>query len=439
VPGSLRTESEVTGTQEETMTVTTAPAAPQTRIGAAFQYPRLRRLLTALAVSQAGDWLYNLALLALVLDRTHSSTWVAVTTAARVAPMIVGGPFGGVLADRYDRRMLMVLSDLVRAACMVGLAVVALLGLPILLAPVLAGVATMASTPYPPCVAATTPRLVPTELLPAANAARAAISSLCIVAGPGFGAVLLLLGSTTLAFSVNAATFLVSAVLVRSLPAGELFAVERSPETAKGVLSELRSAVAALREQPVAMRFIGADVLCSVVYGAHTVLLLLLAQQIGLGASGYGYLLAAFGAGGVVGTLLSGRLAERLSPRALLLTSGASVGVPAMLLGTTSSLPLLLVWALVAGAASIVVEVATDTSLQVSLDPEVLARAYGISFPAAISGIVIGSLVAAPLVAVVGVQAALVSVGALMVGYVVVLIGLDRGAMPCADVISASL
>ena len=422
------------------MTVTTAPAAPQTRIRTALQYPRLRRLLTALAVSQAGDWLYNLALLALVLDRTHSSTWVAVTTAARVAPMIVGGPFGGVLADRYDRRMLMVLSDLVRAACMVGLAVITLLGLPILLAPVLAAVATMASTPYPPCVAATTPRLVPTEVLPAANAARAAISSLCIVAGPGFGAVLLLLGSTTLAFSVNAATFLVSAALVRSLPAGELFAVERSRETAKGVLAELGSAVAALREQPVAMRFIGADVLCSMVYGAHTVLLLLLAQQIGLGAAGYGYLLAAFGAGGVVGTLLSGRLAERLSPRALLLTAGASVGVPAMLLGTTSSLPLLLAWALVAGAASIVVEVATDTSLQVSLDPEVLARAYGISFPAAISGIVIGSLMAAPLVAVVGVQTALVAVGALMVAYVVVLIGLDRGAtMPRAAVSPAAL
>ena len=422
------------------MTVTTAPAAPQTRIRTALQYPRLRRLLTALAVSQAGDWLYNLALLALVLDRTHSSTWVAVTTAARVAPMIVGGPFGGVLADRYDRRMLMVLSDLVRAACMVGLAVITLLGLPILLAPVLAAVATMASTPYPPCVAATTPRLVPSEVLPAANAARAAISSLCIVAGPGFGAVLLLLGSTTLAFSVNAATFLVSAALVRSLPAGELFAVERSRETAKGVLAELGSAVAALREQPVAMRFIGADVLCSMVYGAHTVLLLLLAQQIGLGAAGYGYLLAAFGAGGVVGTLLSGRLAERLSPRALLLTAGACVGVPAMLLGTTSSLPLLLVWGLVAGAASIVVEVATDTSLQVSLDPEVLARAYGISFPAAISGIVIGSLMAAPLVAVVGVQTALVAVGALMVAYVVVLIGLDRGAtMPRAAVSPAAL
>jgi hypothetical protein len=43
---------------------------------------KFRRLLAALAVSQLGDWLYNVALLALVYDRTHSATWVSATTAA---------------------------------------------------------------------------------------------------------------------------------------------------------------------------------------------------------------------------------------------------------------------------------------------------------------------------------------------------------------------
>ena len=45
----------------------------------ARRYPRFRRLLASLAVSQAGDWLYNLALLAFVYERTHSSAWLAVT------------------------------------------------------------------------------------------------------------------------------------------------------------------------------------------------------------------------------------------------------------------------------------------------------------------------------------------------------------------------
>src|ERR1700704_4637461 len=88
----------------------------------------LRRLLAALAVSQMGDWLYNLALLAFVYDRTQSVTWTAVTTAARVLPMVLLGPLGGVLADRYDRRRLMIASDVVRIGAMVLLAVVALAG-----------------------------------------------------------------------------------------------------------------------------------------------------------------------------------------------------------------------------------------------------------------------------------------------------------------------
>src|SRR5690242_17098707 len=109
----------------------------------------LRRLLAALAVSQLGDWLYNLALLAFVYNRTHSVTWTAVTTAARVLPVVALGAFGGVLADRYDRRRLMIASDVVRAAAMVLLAAVALTGLPVLLAPILAATATAAGVVYP--------------------------------------------------------------------------------------------------------------------------------------------------------------------------------------------------------------------------------------------------------------------------------------------------
>src|SRR6187551_1121826 len=88
----------------------------------------LRRLLAALAVSQLGDWLYNLALLALVYDRTHSVAWTAATTCARVLPMVLLGPFGGVLADRYDRRRLMIASDVARVGAMVLLAAVAAAG-----------------------------------------------------------------------------------------------------------------------------------------------------------------------------------------------------------------------------------------------------------------------------------------------------------------------
>ena len=89
------------------------PAAPF-RVALRLRDPWL--LLTGLAVSEAGDWLYNLALLALVYDRTGSSTWLGIATAARMLPLVALGPLGGVLADRLDRRGLMIGSDLLRRA-----------------------------------------------------------------------------------------------------------------------------------------------------------------------------------------------------------------------------------------------------------------------------------------------------------------------------------
>ena len=91
-------------------------ATPGTHAQRRCGHRSFRRLLVALAVSQAGDWLYNVALLAFVYERTHSAGWLAATTAARVVPIVVLGPLGGVIADRFDRRRVMVASDVVRAA-----------------------------------------------------------------------------------------------------------------------------------------------------------------------------------------------------------------------------------------------------------------------------------------------------------------------------------
>src|SRR5258705_9381902 len=165
--------------------------APSGTIRSALRYPDFRWLLSALAVSQIGDWLYNLALVVLVYDRTHSALWAGVTTAARVVPVVVLGPLGGVLADRFDRRRIMIACDLTRMGFMVLLAAVAAFRLPIVLAPVIAAAATAAAAPYLPCVAAVTPRVVDDADLPGANAARFAVTGAGIVLGPALGGVLL--------------------------------------------------------------------------------------------------------------------------------------------------------------------------------------------------------------------------------------------------------
>jgi predicted MFS family arabinose efflux permease len=386
-----------------------------------------RRLAAALAASQIGDWLYNVALLTVVYERTGSAAWLALTTAARVAPIVVLGPLGGVVADRFDRRRLMIASDIARMAIMAALALVAAADLPVLVGPLLAAAATAAGSPYPPAVAATTPRLVADEHLPAANALRSAIGAAGVVAGPALGAGLLLVASPAVAFLVNGATFAASALLVASIPASAAFAPARAGATA-GVRAELRAGARALRQSRPVVLLVGADIAASAVYGAQTVLLVLLARR--LGGDGYGLLMAAIGAGGLLGAVIGGRVAGARRSTAVLVGALIAVAAPTAFLAASPSLPAAMVLVAACGAGSIVVEVVTETGMQRLLDGAVLARAYGLALPAALGGIVAGSLLAAPLEAALGLGGALVACGAAVALYAAVVAVAD--AAPAA-------
>jgi MFS family permease len=397
----------------------------------ALRHPRFARLLAALAVSQAGDWLYNLALLAYVEHETHSATWLGLTTAARVAPIVVAGPLGGVLADRVDRRMLMIATDVARAVLMGLLTLVAVAGLPVILAPALAALATLAAVPHAPSVAVSTPRLVDAEDLPAANAARAAIGPVCIVAGPALGAILLLVGPPSLAFALNGVTFVVSALLVVSIPEGPAFRPAPRTDAAAArptVVADLRAGAQALLAGAGTRRLVGADIACSLVYGALTVLLLLVAGRLGLGADGYGYLLGAMGLGGVVGAAVAGPLGREDRQPAALVGALLCVAVPLPLLGVTHALVAALALSFVGGLGAITVEILVETSLQRSLPADVLGRAYGFALPAALSGIVAGSLIAPALVALAGLGGALALLGAAVALIAVAVARTPRGA-----------
>jgi MFS family permease len=384
-----------------------------------FTKPRVRLpggrpfhlLLASLAVSSCGDWLYNVALLAFVYERTRSATWLAMTTAARVIPIVVLGPIGGVLADRWDRRRLIVASDLSRAVTMIALAIVAATTMPVLLVPVLAALSTAASVVQPPCVAACTPRLVSDDELQRANGARAAIGQGSVVIGPAIGALLLGVFPPAVAIALNAASFLASAAAVTAIGPNTAFIPSREQGEPLRLLNELRDGAQALREAPAALRLVAADVLCSAVYGLMTVTLVLVSMRVGTGTGGYGLLLGMFGVGGVVGAVLAGKVAAPGLWRRMLLVALGLVAVAVAALGLVHSLVAAIVLSLAGGGGMIVAEVLSETALGRMLDDAVLARAYGLALPASLSGIVIGSLVAGPLVATVGVTATFVVAG----------------------------
>jgi predicted MFS family arabinose efflux permease len=391
-------------------------------IRAALRHRDFRMLLAGQAVSQFGDFLYNVALIALVYQRTGSALWAGVTSAARIVPMLIAGPFGGIVADRLNRRRVMVACDLTRLVLMLALAMVAAWHLPIGLAPVLAALATAAAAPSMPSVAGVTPRLVPDADLPGANAARSVFTAAAVILGPGLGGVLLFV-SPALAFVINAATFGVSAACVLAVRAGGAFTVARSADGAArpgsprpGPLRDLADGAAALRDHPAAVRLLGADMACSFVLGMESVLFVLVARSAGLGLNGYAFMFAALGAGALAGTTLASR-AARLPGRRVLLTALSAVGFSVAGTAVLHWAAALLAVAAAGGAAALLVEIMMSTGLQRMLPREVFGRAFGLAVPASIGMIGAGSLLAPVLDSALGLTGTLLACAAAVLAY----------------------
>ena len=248
---------------------------------------------------------------------------------------------------------------------------------------------------YPPAVTAMIPQVAGEEDLAAANALNGTVDNLAVIAGPAIGAGLLAFGPPPVAFAINAATFLVSALLVVQMTARS----KPSDVTQEGnALAQVLHGFTAITTSTTAAVLVGFSVLASFVYGTDTVALVYVSEQkLGTGADGYGYLLAALGVGGVLAAVLVDRLAA--SPRlGLVIVLGMAVYClpTALLIGTHSPVVAAAIEA-VRGGGTLVVDVLAITMLQRSLPQEMIARVFGAFFTLVLGAICLGSLTASQL------------------------------------------
>jgi predicted MFS family arabinose efflux permease len=122
-------------------------------------------------------------------------------------------------------------------------------------------------------------------------------------------------------------------------------------------------------------------------------------------------LLGAFGAGGVVGAVVAGRVDGPARWRQMLTVALLLVGVMLAALGLAPTFAVAVVLSLFCGAGMVVGEVLSETALPRMLGGDVLGRAYGLVLPASLGGIVAGSLIAGPLVSLLGLRGALALAG----------------------------
>jgi MFS family permease len=402
----------------------------------AWRHRRWRWLLASYAVSMTGDFLYFVALIVVLYEATGSAGWVAVSAVARMLGYVFLSPFGGVVADRFDRRRLLVGLDLFRAVVMAALAFVAWTDGSPVLAIALAVVATAATVPYRPACVAATPSLVGEDDLAAANAAESIVGQISYFAGPALGALVVAVTDPGTAFMANALTFIVSAALVTK--AGPLGGGRRRRDVAPGdsedaplemvvsdtpesIWSGVAQGLAVVRGDAGLIALIGFVSATMFLFGFEEVVHVVVADDLGMGANGVGVLGAAVGVGGLLVAPFTARLGAGGGGGRLLALSGVLLGLPMMALAIIDSAVLACAVLVLEGVGVILAEVLFITLLQRTCPERSLGTVYGLQDSVTAGTQMAGSIAAPVLVAGVGLSWSLVVGGGVVVASSVLL------------------
>jgi MFS family permease len=321
-------------------------------------------------ISNAGDWVYVIAVattLAARLEGAALAKAVGLLLAAEAAPSAMFGLlFAGAIADRFDRRLLLVVSDLGRAAAVASLLAA---GTPstghLLLVAVILG---LLQSLFQPSLMASLPSAVPDRQLVRANAVVTGTYHLAIMVGPALGASLVTLVGSEVAIAVNAASFAASALLLVGLRLGRTDAPDRP-----GRWAPVRDLVEGLRHvagSPTARGVVIVMGLAILFLPAKSPAEIVMVRDrltdgsAAAVATALGMLTAAWGAGMVGGSLLAPTLASRLRRELVLAGSISLIGACFLLASRAGSVPqLAAAWA-IAGAAAGLSNVVYETLLQ---------------------------------------------------------------------------
>jgi MFS family permease len=340
---------------------------------------RFLRLWIGQGASFVGDAVSMVALVVLVVEITGSASAVGGALVARLLPTIAS-PLAGVIADRVDRRIVLVASDLARAVLVLGL----VFARDLATIYVLVFLMGLARTVFNPTVRAAFPSVVGGGDLTRANALISGTFSTSIMVGPALGGLLVASIGVDAAFLADAVTYLVSAILLSTVP---LPHPRRESEEEAGFVRELRSGFGYLLGTRVPLAIVVGAFLTILTINATVPAEVFLAKEtFGAGDVGYGLLVSLWGGGMVLGSAMMAVLGNRIN---LVLLYFLSIFMGASALVGTGLAPafILALGALtVEGAATGIDNVATDTILQKRVPEAFLGRVFSIRFLAYSAG-----------------------------------------------------
>jgi MFS family permease len=350
---------------------------------------RFLRLWVGQGISFVGDAVSMVALVVLIVQITGSATAVGGALVARLLPTLAS-PVAGVLADRLDRRVILVASDLARAVLILGM----IFARDLVVLYVLAFLMGLARTFFNPTIRAAFPSVVGGGDLTRANALISGTFSVSEAVGPALGGLLVATVDVNAAFLLDCSTYLISAALLSRIP---LPRPEREDSTGFG--RELKAGFGYLA---------GARVPLAIVVGAFLTMLtinttipaevFLAKETFEAGDAGYGLLVSVWGGGMVLGSGIIAALGNRVS---LLPFYFLSVFASALALAATGLSPTFIValGALtIAGIANGIDDVTANTILQKQVPDALLGRVFAVRFLGFSAGEILAYLVGGAIV-----------------------------------------
>ena len=368
----------------------------------------VRNLQLAGVGSTLGIWAYGVAL-PVYAYHAGGPRAVGLLFFARFVLGALAGPWVGVLADRWPRRRVMLISDLIRCGLLAGMTAVASTGGNAYAIYVLAIASTVVAVAYNPAQSALLPSLVdsPDELT-AANVVGNTISSVGMFAGPALGGVLLALSGPAAVFALTGGLTVWSIAFVLQIPRDEAPAPPERPH----FLIELTAGFATMIRRPALRVVMGLTAAQALVDGALEVLLVVLAIRLLHGDNAtLGWLNTAIGIGSILGAFVVAVLATRRR-----LAGGFAIGlllssVPLALAAAVSSLAPALILVGTLGVGAIFCQVNGVTLLQRSTENEVMGRVFAVFETLILSGLAVGSLATPAVIGWIGSRGALIAAG----------------------------
>jgi MFS family permease len=377
--------------------------------------PAFSALWTSGVVSLFGDRLNQIALAVIVYAYTGSAVAVGFVFLAAALPNLLLGPISGTLVDRWDQKQVLVVSDLLRAAVVLLIPVAAVTNV-VLVYPLVFAV-TSISIFFRPARESIMPRIVRPEDLLTANSANWLAETLADIVGYSLAGVFVaFLGSSvTLAFWLDAATYLISAMLILTVtipPVTRVTAI-----AGESVLAELRAGWRFLRRetvlltntaQAVVAQF-GAGILISVtlIYVDTALRNDRLATP-----TVYALMEAGLGLGNLIGGFVIGLLGPRLAKGRLVILGYAAYGACIVGLGLTGNVPAALGLAVGIGVANMVFVIPSQTLFQQRTPGDMIGRVVGIRFSLVFASLSIAMAASGFLVNALGVATVLIAFGA---------------------------